>query len=197
MRKHCTMAELLAVRDGQGNAWAQAHADECPYCRHELDLIYRRVSALRALQAYRPPRDRWDVIREQARRERRGRTIRRWGWNSLAAAAGIALLIGIRSIPGTAAGEQQTAELQDLMAQSRTLEAALHSYDPNSRVLNGRAAGIIADLEDRIAVVDAGIAQVDRERAPNTELVNLWRNRVDLMDALVNVHVTRANYVGF
>jgi hypothetical protein len=197
MRKHCTMAELLAVRDGQGSAWAQAHADECPHCRQELDLIYRRVSALRALPVHRPPRDRWDVIREQARLERRGRTIRRWGWNLLAAAAGIALLIGIRSVGGSTSNAKQVAELQTLMAQSRTLEAALHSYDPNSRVVNGRAAGIIADLEDRIAVVDAGIAQVGREQVPNTELVNLWRNRVDLMDALVNVHVTRANYVGF
>jgi hypothetical protein len=197
MRKHCTMAELLAVRDGEGTAWAQAHADECPYCRQELDLVYRRVSALRALQAHRPPRDRWAVIKEQAARERRQRSVKRWGWGALAAAAGIAVLVGIRTIAVPATGDHQTAELQTLMAQSRGLEAALSSYDPDSRVLSGRAAGIIADLEDRIAIVDAGIAQADRERKPNTELVNLWRDRVDLMDALVNVHVTRANYVGF
>jgi hypothetical protein len=196
-RKHCTMAELLAVRDGEGTAWAQVHADECPYCRQELDLIYRRVSALRALPAHRPPRDRWDVIREQAARERRRRSVKRWGWNALAAAAGIALLIGVRTIAVPTAGERESAELQSLITQSRTLEAALRSYDPDSRVLSGRAAGIIADLEDQIAVVDAGIAQADQERVPRTELVNLWRDRVDLMDALVNVHVTRANYVGF
>lgn len=197
MRNHCTMADLLAVRDGEGTAWARSHVEECPYCQQEMDLLYRRVSALRALPAHRPPRDRWAVIREQAQVERRRRNVRRAGWGALATAAGIALILGVGSVALPDTAPTASPELEQLMAQSRQLEAALRSYDPEGRVLNARAAGIIADLEDRIALVDAGINQVTTRGGSRDELVGLWRDRVDLMDALVNAHVTRAAYVGF
>jgi hypothetical protein len=192
------MSELLAVRDGEGTAWARAHADECAFCREELDMLYRRVAALRALPAHRPPRDRWSVIRVEAVRERRGRLLRRVGWSGLAAAAAVAVLLGVRTVvpigPAPAVGQ---TELDGLMAQSRTLEETLRNYDPEGRVLSGRAAGIIADLEDRIALVDAGISQMTTRGGAREDLIGLWRDRVDLMSALVNAHVTRATYVGF
>lgn len=198
MRKHCTMSEMLAVRDGEGTAWARAHVDDCAFCREELDLLYRRVAALRALPTPRPPRDRWTVIRAQAVRERRGRVLRRSAWGALAAAAAIAVLLGVRTVgvigPTPAVGQ---TELDALMEQSRTLEATLRTYDPEGRVLNARAAGIIADLEDRIALVDAGISQMTAHDGAREDLIGLWRDRVDLMNALVNAHVTRATYVGF
>lgn len=198
MRKHCTMAELLAIRDGEGPAWGRTHVDECGYCREELNLLYGRVAALRALPAHRPPRDRWAVIRGQAARERRGRTLRRAGYGALALAASIALLIGVRSVdvPGAAPSPEE-AQLTSLMERSQALEATLQSYGTDGRVLTGRAAGIIADLEDRIALVDAGINQVTRGGGPPNQLIGLWQDRVDLMDALVSAHVTRAAYVGF
>jgi len=198
MRKHCTMSELLAVRDGEGAAWARGHLDECPHCQEELTLLHQRVAAMRALPAQRPPRDRWAVIRAQAARERRGRLTRRMGWGGLAAAATIAVLLGVRGVgilgPTPAVGQ---TELETLMAQSQQLETTLHSYDPEGRVLNARAAGIIADLEDRIALVDAGISQVTTRGGSRDDLISLWRDRVDLMNALVNAHVSRATYVGF
>lgn len=198
MRKHCTMAELLAIRDGEGTAWARSHLGECHYCRDELDLLYGRVSALRALPAHRPPRDRWAVIRDQAARERRGRLVRRVGYGSLALAAGIALLIGVRAVD-VPAGEPAPAdaEIAQLMTRSQELEATLRSYGTDGRVLSGRAAGIIADIEDRLALVDAGINQVSAGGGPPDQLIGLWQDRVDLMDALVSAHVTRAAYVGF
>jgi hypothetical protein len=198
MRKHCTMAELLAIRDGEGIAWARSHVDECHFCQQELDLLYQRVSAMRTLPAHRPPRDRWVVIREQARRERRGRAVRRVGFGSLALAAGIALLIGVRAVDFPLGAPSATdAELAALMTQSRDLEATLRRYGTDGRVLTGRAAGIIADLEDRIALVDAGINQVSTGGGPPDQLIGLWQDRVDLMDALLSAHVTRAAYVGF
>ena len=198
MRKHCTMAELLAIRDGEGTAWAREHVESCRFCQEERDLLYQRVSALRSLPAHRAPRDRWTVIQEQALRDRRRRTLRRVGFGSLALAAGLALLIGVRAVdfPG---GEPSAsdAQLGDLMTRSQELEATLRSYGTDGRVLNGRAAGIIADLEDRIALVDAGINQVSAGGGPPDQLIGLWQDRVDLMDALVSAHVTRAAYVGF
>jgi hypothetical protein len=105
------------------------------------------------------------------------------------------MLIGART--SDQHGTTPPAELATLMAQSQQLEAALRSYDPEGRVLNARAAGVIADLEDRIALVDAGIAQEDARDGATSDLVGLWRNRVELMGALVNAHVTRVSYVGF
>jgi hypothetical protein len=198
MRKHCTMSELLAARDGEGSAWVRAHLEECPFCQQEMDLLYGRVSALRALPAHRPPRDRWTAIKARAVRERRMTVVRRSAFGALAAAAAIAVLVGIRGIgvvgPTPAAGQ---TELETLMAQSRQLETTLHTYDPDGRILNARAAGIIADLEDRISLVDAGISQMTARGGSRDDLISLWRDRVDLMDALVNAHVTRAAYVGF
>jgi len=53
-------------------------------------------------------------------------------------------------------------------------------------------------LEDRIAAIDGELARVgppDSALGPG-DLVKLWRQRVDLMQQLVGVHVTRAAYVG-
>lgn len=202
MRKHCTMAELVEIRDGEGSAWARQHLDECPSCGHELELLHRRVAALRALPSWRPPRDRWAEVRSTAERERRKGRLRHAGWGALAVAAGVLLAVGVRTLAvGTrATPATQTAaaaELTTLMAQSQQLEAALRSYGPDGRVLNARAAEVIADLEDRIAVVDAGITQETARDGASSDLVSLWQNRVELMDALVNAHVTRVSYVGF
>lgn len=203
MRKHCTMMELVAVRDGDASAWARAHLTDCPHCQRELELLHQRVAQLRALPGRRPPRDRWPAVKARAQRERRGELVRRGTWGALALAAGLALMVGVRStIPNESAGSPTAAagavdpELARLMGASRDLEAALRSYGPEGRVLNARAAGVIADLEDRIALVDAGIAQVGRAGS-REDLTDLWRSRVYLMDALVNAHVTRASYVGF
>jgi hypothetical protein len=198
MRKHCTMAELLAVRDGEGTAWARSHVEGCPHCRQELDLLYGRASALRALPAHRPPRDRWAVVREQVVRERRGRALRRVVYGSLSLAAGVALLIGVKAVDfGREPASPTQTQLTELMTRSQQLEATLADYGPDGRVLSGRAAGIIADLEDRIALVDAGINQVSTGGGAPAQLIGLWQDRVDLMDALVSAHVTRAAYVGF
>jgi anti-sigma factor RsiW len=202
MRKHCTMAELVAIRDGEGSEWAREHLNECPTCRHELDLVHRRVAALRALGARRAPRDRWPEVRAAAERERRALRARRMRWGALAIAAGVVLALGARTVLTSGRtsddhGTTPTAELATLMTQSQQLEAALRSYGPDGRVLNARAAGVIADLEDRIALVDAGIAQENVRDGATSDLVGLWRNRVELMGALVNAHVTRVSYVGF
>jgi hypothetical protein len=128
--------------------------------------------------------------------------LRRAGWGMMALAASVALIVGVRERnPGGAGGapmalEAEAPELAELVAQSRELEAALQEYGTDGRVLNARTAGIIADLETGIATVDAGIMEA-RARGSQDDLVDLWRSRVNLMDALVSAHVTRTAYVGF
>ena len=193
---HCTMNDLIALRDGEATAQAQQHLDECEACRQEFDLLHQRVAALRALPALRPPRDRWEGIREAIEQDRRGRRWRYVRWGSLAAAAVAAVVVGVQVTGPRSGSTGSAADLQALIQQSQELEGALRSYDPTSRVLNGRAASAVAELEDRIAMIDMGLAEAQNRSAARDEMMNLWRQRIQLMDELVRVHVTRAAYVG-
>src|SRR5207253_4777803 len=93
--------------------------------------------ALKALPVRRPARDRWPAVRDAIRADQRRRR-RRWGAWSLAAAAGIALLLLVRP----SGGRVDAAELQRVKQQSATLEAELDRYDPDGRVTSGRTAAL-------------------------------------------------------
>ncbi|OLC04692.1 MAG: hypothetical protein AUH45_02325 [Gemmatimonadetes bacterium 13_1_40CM_69_22] len=188
------MDDLLALKENEASAWAKQHFETCPACRAELEALYQRIAALKALPVHRPARDRWPAVRDALRVDQRRRR-RRWGAWSLSAAAGIALLLLIRPGPG---GRVDAAELERMKQQSATLEAELERYDPDARVTSGRTAALAAALEDRIAVIDGELAQVGTPPAPvrRAELMKLWQERVDAMQQLMTVHVTRAAYVG-
>jgi hypothetical protein len=191
---HCTMDDLLALQAGEASAWARSHAAACAACRAELDALYQRVAQLKALPTRRPPRDRWPVVRDAVLAERRRRRSR-WGAWSVAAAATVAGLLVFRPF-GT--GQANAADLASIKRESATLEQQLRRVDPDARVMSGTAAALAAALEDRIAAIDGELARVgppDSTPGPD-ELVKLWQQRVDLMQQLVGVHVTRAVYVG-
>lgn len=192
---HCSMHDLVAIRDGEGSSAAREHLAACEACQRELELLHQRVAALKALPALRAPRDRWPVVRDAALAARRRGFRVKAAWISLAAAASLALLVGVR-VAGNQSQGAGPVTLDELMTQSQKREQALRALDPTSRVLNGRTAGAIADLEDRIAVIDARLADRHSNNLGRDEIMELWRQRVDLMDALINLHMTRAAYVG-
>ncbi len=187
---HCTMDDLLALRANEGSVWAKQHLEACSTCRAELEALYQRIAQLKALPPHRPSRDRWPVVLEAIRAQRRSRG-RRWGVLSIAAAAVLAGVIVFRP-----SQEVDAAELARVKQQSATLEAELQRYDPAGRVTTGRSAALAAALEDRIAVIDGELAGLGGSEAQAAQLVKLWQQRVDLMQQLVSVHVTRAAYVG-
>jgi hypothetical protein len=190
---HCTMEELLALRANEGSVWGRQHLDDCPVCRAELEALYQRVAQLKALPPISPARDRWPVIRDRVLGARAGGR-RMWAARGLAAAAMIAGVAVLRPFGGTSAYGD---ELEHAKRQSASLEAELQQYDPDSRVVSGRAASLAAELEDRIATVDGWLAQLNA--APpgrDPQLVKLWQDRVNLMQQLVDVRVTSAAYVG-
>ena len=88
-------------------------------------------------------------------------------------------------------------EIETLSDQSRHLESVLAEVGRQPRVVNGMTASVIADLEDRIAWVDAGLEQAQTVSATQREMADLWRQRVVLMNALVNAHVRQVGYEGF
>lgn len=191
---HCTMDDLLALQAGEASAWARSHTEGCAACQAELDALYQRIAQLKALPARRPARDRWPVVRDAVLVDRRRRRSR-WGAWSMAAAATVAGLLVFRPF-GTR--QANAADLASIKQESATLEQQLRAVDPDARVMSGRTAALAAALEDRIAIIDGELARVGSPDAARRadELVKLWQQRVDLMQELVGVHVTRASYVG-
>ena len=196
---HLSMEALLSLREaGQepGDASAREHLAACAACRAEQDRLDQRVARLKALPALRPTRDRWPEVAARVQGERRVRRQRIGGLIGLAAAASIALGV----VVGRAGGELGVGEqeIHQAMARSQALESALSQYHPENRVLDGRTAGIAQELEDRIARVDREleVAELLERQSRDAQLLRLWRERVGLLDALVDVHVTRASNVG-
>jgi len=196
---HLSMESLLSLRESglePGDAAAREHLESCPGCRAELERLHQRVARLKALPALRPTRDRWPQVAGRVRQERRARQRRVGGLVGLAAAASIALGVLVGRPTGRApVGEQ---EIRQAMARSQALESALSQYQPDQRILDGRTAGIAQELEDRIARVDRELEMADLlgRQTGDDQLLKLWRERVGLLDALVDVHVTNASNVG-
>jgi hypothetical protein len=189
---HCTIEDLVSLRDGEGSVWARRHVQECAECQAERERLYQRVAQLKALPALRPPRDRWHAIRDTVVAER-SRKRQRWVRGGLAVAAAVVGLMIVRPM-------LQKPVLADDLAQAKQqsaqLETTLRDYDSDSRVMSGREADLTAQLEDQIAVLDGRLSLLGDSVSADARLVDLWRQRVDLMQQLMQVHVTRAKYVG-
>jgi hypothetical protein len=197
---HLSIETLVALREPgtePGEAAAREHLEGCPLCRAEFERLHQRVARLKALPALRPSQERWPVVLNQVRAERRRRRFRTAGLAGLAAAASVALALGVSSLLPREAS-LDPGEIQQAMARSQVLESALDRIDPENRMMDGQTAGIAQELEDRIARVDRELemAELMEQQARDAQLLRLWRERVGLLDALVDVHVTRASNVG-
>ncbi len=200
---HLTMEQLLAldVADVEpGQAGARAHLASCTACQEEARRLDQRRARLRALPTLRPARDQWPAVRARLERERQVRRVR-WtavGVTGLAAALLLAFVLG-RSAGRDDATLAAEEHLRSLMHRSQALEAAIGAYGPEGRVLDGRTSRVASDLESRIADVDQQLERVELEPRPSQheqDRMRLWQERVGLLDALVDVHVTRASSVG-
>ena len=201
---HLTMESLLALREPgvePGDVAARQHVEECATCRAELERLHQRAARLRALPALRPSRDLWPAVRMRQRSERRRWQTRWTGVAGFLAAASIALGLfwGDVARPESASA---AAEIAAAKQRSQVLESALDHYNPDTRVIDGRTARVSQELEDRIADLDqqleaAQLRQAQRmEEEQQQQMLELWRERVGLLNALVDVHVTRASNVG-
>lgn len=196
---HLTMDVLVGLRDPgtePGHATAREHLNGCPHCQAELQRLDQRVARLKALPALRPARDRWPETRARFQAERRQRRTRMVGFTGLAAAASVALALAVGDFSRPV--EIDADQLSQVMERSQVLESALSDYNPEGRVLDGRTARIAGELEDLIARVDRELelTELQRQQATDQDLLKLWRERVGLLDALVDVHVTRASNAG-
>jgi anti-sigma factor RsiW len=203
MTIHCTLEQLVALRDSAaatepGHAEAREHLAGCEACRAEADRLDQRVARLKALPVLIPSRDRYAQLEARLVRERRMRRARWAGVGGLATAAAIVgLLVGhdLFAPPVVDASQQ----LSQVMNESRALEGELARLNPDGRAMDLTTAQVAGQLQTRIAAIDEKLqtAQLSGNQHPtDDQLIELWRERVGLMDALVDVHLTGASQVG-
>jgi anti-sigma factor RsiW len=202
MTMHCTMDQLLALQGTEavtepGHAEARAHLAECAGCQAEAARLDQRIARLKALPVLIPARDRYPVLEARLVQERRIRRVRWAGVGGLATAAAIlGLMVGNMANPSSAEGTQQLAQV---MNESRALEGELARLDTETRAMDLVTAQVAGQLQTRIAALDEQLQSAELssgQRPPDDQLIELWRERVGLMDALVDVHLTSASQVG-
>jgi len=193
---HLSIDDLLSVRDGEASAEAAAHAASCPECAAELERLRVVRKELAAFPEEAPDRDLWPTVRAAASARRQ---LRRWvraGWALAAAALLFTVVMGVRGGVEAWREAQLARRTRALVAESQKLEYALRSLEGDSRVMKGRTAGTICQIQDRIALIDVQLGRTGPDRAASLDELKLWQERVQLLDALVNVQATRTAYVG-
>ncbi|HWA40413.1 MAG TPA: hypothetical protein VG712_02315 [Gemmatimonadales bacterium] len=203
MTMHCTLEQLVALREPDalaepGHAEAREHLAACEVCRAEADRLEQRVARLRAIPVLIPTRDRYAELEQRLVRERRIRRARWAGVGGLATAAAIVGLLLVQGLfnPPVADASQQ---LSQVMAESRALEGELARLNPEGRAMDLVTAQVAGQLKSRIAAIDERLQTAvlpAGTRPDNDQLIELWRERVGLMDALVDVHLSGASQVG-
>ena len=135
---------------------------------------------------------------------------------AIAAAVAVVAVLAVRSVdeptvsaPGTIVAEGPvsnsssaglnvaTAAYTSLTSESARLERLLNQIPYRPRLVNAATATTITGLEDRIAQVDQVLmySSVNGLRPEQAEA--LWQERVDLMNALVQVRYAQAQRFGF
>jgi hypothetical protein len=197
---HLSLDQLLELREPglePGLAAAREHLAGCAVCQAEAARLDQRSARLRALPSLRPARSHWPELSRRLGAEAHRRRLR---W---AATLGAALAAGVALVVMTRLGDRRHGTagvaLDSVMARSTQLEQLIQSYNPDARVTDGATALVAGELEDRIAQVDQQleVTQLADERERDQQLLALWRRRVGLLDALVDVHLTQARRVGF
>jgi hypothetical protein len=153
---------------------------------------------LSALAEFDPPAGGWAAV--LAAREAREAAIS-LRWPALAAAAVLALTLGLgwwlqsaqRALATIPDGDVAASALvaEGLRTRNERLEQLLAML-PEPAAMRGRTAYTVAELEDRLAVLDDRLSHVALEPNAPERAEQLWRQRVEVMDTLVQVRYADA-----
>jgi hypothetical protein len=146
---------------------------------------------LAALPDFAPPADGWGAVLAARRRRGAGASGR---WPLALAAATLAAAVGLGAWLQSAQRELVVAAgpvvglpVSDaIRAENERLEWLLATL-PEPRAMRGSTAFTLAEIEDRLALVDDRLSHVMLEPNAPERAEQLWRERVGLMNSLVQV----------
>ena len=209
---HATTEQLLGLRDGEPVPTAvHDHVGGCDRCRRELVRLARVRDELRALPALEPGRSLWESVAVGSLERPAGP---RFSWASAAGIAAsfiIALALLTRfgpdrdplAPPAATASNSSAAAVSevvpsddastvaDLQLRSQQLERLRRAMPERPRVVRASTAGTIAALQDQIAFVDMRLNAADELELTTRQREALWRERVNLMQSLVQLEYAR------
>ncbi len=188
---HAGFDELSEIAAGRRTA--DPHVATCAACRAGLERLRRVREGLAALPGFAPPTVAWSSIRARAAT---AAVTPRWAMPAAAASvlvamAAVGLLVGQPRPAVTPAAAPGGPPVNALVAESTRLEALL-SQLPEARTTRLGTAYTVAAIEDRLALVDDRITAVTLEAYAPEVAEDLWRERVTLMNSLVQVQYARA-----
>ena len=214
--------DLLRIRDGEPvDAEIRAAVDADPELREELAALATAQRALQALPELEPPPGVFERIGKQVGVQRSSPPVRNaWHWplgGAIAASVAVAAVWLAGRLPEAAIEDvaapativaDEAPEIQvrpllgtpayaSLVEESARLERALDGIQYRPRVVRASTAATIDGLEDRIGWIDEqlmfaralGLSTADRQA--------LYRQRVDLMNALVQIRYAEAQRFAF
>lgn len=156
-----------------------------------LDTMNEVRSALRALPALTPPAGAW--VGAQVKLAARDAGGAATPVRLAMAASLVAMLAAVMLWSGVPQGGAPAdrpaplgAPINDLVAENARLEAVLADLPRPSTTRAGTAYAVAA-LEDRLAVIDDRLTAVSLQPAAPETTEELWRQRVNLMNSLVQV----------
>ena len=148
---------------------------------------------LAALTEFEPPPDGWEAI-QAARRLRATGESRCWplaiAATVLVAVAGLAWQLQLTQRELTSGNSLAAGPAvitgDAVRAENARLEMLLAAL-PEMRVMRGSTAFTVSQLEDRLAFVDDRLSRITLEPNAPEHAERLWRERVELMNSLVQV----------
>jgi hypothetical protein len=203
---HARLDELLSLRDGEPvDARVRTHVDGCPECTAALAGTGLLRARLRTLPpAPDPAADGWAGVQSRlaATRGRRPWAGRLAPFAAAASIAALGLFASLRLVESPALPEVSPAPqvlagpaaLDGLRARSQALEALLAAMPARPAVERADTSVPIESLEAQVQWLDHQLSLADADgRVPETE--RLWRDRVEVMNSLVQLRYVEAQHV--
>lgn len=191
---HAHFHELTGIAAGARPE--DGHVGTCPDCRAELGRIRRVRSALQALPPHEAPEGAWEAARSRVK-GRAAPVVLAPARVAMAAslvtmlAAALLFARPMEEAADATAAIPMAQPLAGLVAENSRLEAVLAGL-PATRATRAGTAYTVATLEDRLALVDERLTMVSLEPYAPEVAEDLWRERVTLMNSLVQVHYANA-----
>ncbi len=199
---HATTEQLLSLRDGDAPAPAvEAHVQSCEPCRQELARLAGIRDQLRALPPISPRQGLWQSVAVASLSPKPATPFPWLSAIAIAASFVLGLALIQRLGPGFSAVDQSEPEVPiaevvpsvepvavgDLQQRSRQLEALRRAMPQRQGVIRASTARTIADLQDRVALVDMRLNAAMELGLTPTQQQALWQERVILMRSLLQL----------